>query len=51
MLRSNKVDDYVVQQNSGLKVDDLRSVNGKKLFQNNQFLVHTHSHKHTHTHA
>ncbi|AWP02333.1 putative protein SSUH2 -like [Scophthalmus maximus] len=37
---SNKVDDYVVQQNSGLKVDDLRSVNGKKLFQNNQFLLY-----------
>ncbi|TKS70760.1 Protein SSUH2 -like protein [Collichthys lucidus] len=34
----NQVDDHVVEQNSGLRIDDLRSVSGKELFKNNQYL-------------
>ncbi|XP_023271924.1 protein SSUH2 homolog [Seriola lalandi dorsalis] len=37
---TNHVEDHVVEQNSGLKVDDLRSVSGKELFKNNQFLLY-----------
>ncbi|XP_037633009.1 protein SSUH2 homolog [Sebastes umbrosus] len=37
---TNNVEDDVVQQNSGLKVDDLRSVTGKELFKNNQYLLY-----------
>ena len=29
----------MVEQKSGLKIDDLRSVSGKELFKNNQYLV------------
>ncbi|KAM3621367.1 uncharacterized protein V6R79_010321 [Siganus canaliculatus] len=35
----NHVDDHVVEQNSGLNIDDLRSVNGKELFKNSQYLL------------
>ncbi|XP_041837274.1 protein SSUH2 homolog isoform X2 [Melanotaenia boesemani] len=33
---TNEVDDHVVEQNSGLKVDDLRLVSGKELFKSSQ---------------
>ncbi|TKS70813.1 Protein SSUH2 -like protein [Collichthys lucidus] len=36
----NQVDDHVVEQNSGLRIDDLRSVSGKELFKNNQYLLY-----------
>ncbi|XP_028262767.1 protein SSUH2 homolog [Parambassis ranga] len=36
----NHVDDHVVQQNCGLNMDDLRSVSGKELFKNNQYLLY-----------
>lgn len=42
VFRTNNVEDHTVEQNSGLKVDDLRSVSGKELFKNNQYLVNTH---------
>ncbi|XP_019716110.1 protein SSUH2 homolog [Hippocampus comes] len=37
---TNHVEDHVVEQNSGLKIDNLRSVSGKELFKNNQYLVY-----------
>ncbi|GAA6216878.1 protein SSUH2 homolog [Lates japonicus] len=37
---TNNVEDHTVEQNSGLKVDDLRSVSGKELFKNNQYLLY-----------
>ncbi|XP_059186335.1 protein SSUH2 homolog [Centropristis striata] len=37
---TNNIEDHVVEQNSGLKVDDLRSVSGKELFKNNQYLLY-----------
>uniref|UniRef100_A0A8C3AC93 Protein SSUH2 homolog n=1 Tax=Cyclopterus lumpus TaxID=8103 RepID=A0A8C3AC93_CYCLU len=37
--RTNNVEDYVVEQNSGLKVD-LHKVSGKELFKNNQNLLY-----------
>ncbi|XP_070700388.1 protein SSUH2 homolog isoform X2 [Pempheris klunzingeri] len=37
---TNQVEDHVVQQNSGLQVDDLRSVSGKELFKNSQYLCY-----------
>ncbi|XP_054473001.1 protein SSUH2 homolog [Anoplopoma fimbria] len=37
---TNNVEDHVVQQNSGLQVDDLRSVSGKELFKNSQYLIY-----------
>ncbi|XP_029946818.1 protein SSUH2 homolog isoform X2 [Salarias fasciatus] len=36
----NHVDDHVVQQNSGLNVDDLRSVSGKQLYKDSQYLLY-----------
>ncbi|XP_070815768.1 protein SSUH2 homolog [Chaetodon trifascialis] len=36
----NHVEDHVVEQNSGLKIDDLRSVSGKELFKNSQYLLY-----------
>lgn len=36
----NNVEDHVVEQNSGLQIDDLRSVTGKELFKNNQYLLY-----------
>lgn len=39
VFRTNNVEDHVVEQNSGLQIDDLRSVSGKELFKNNQYLV------------
>ncbi|XP_040889667.1 protein SSUH2 homolog [Toxotes jaculatrix] len=36
----NHVEDHVVEQNSGLRVDELRSVSGKELFKNNQYLLY-----------
>lgn len=47
--RTNHVEDHVVEQNSGLKIDNLRSVSGKELFKNNQYLVPKHTCKHLHT--
>lgn len=41
VFRTNHVEDYVVDQNSGLTADELRLAHGKELFKNNQFLVHT----------
>ncbi|XP_023146849.2 protein SSUH2 homolog [Amphiprion ocellaris] len=37
---TNHVTDHVVEQNSGLKVDDLSSVSGKELFKNNQYQLY-----------
>ncbi|KAM4587495.1 protein SSUH2 homolog isoform 1-T1 [Odontesthes bonariensis] len=37
---TNHVEDHLVEQNSGLTVDDLHSVSGKELFKNNQYLVY-----------
>ncbi|KAG7493799.1 SSUH2-like [Solea senegalensis] len=37
---TNHVDDHLVQQDSGLNVDDLRSVSGKELFKNNNYLIY-----------
>ncbi|KAM7422021.1 hypothetical protein PAMA_010211 [Pampus argenteus] len=37
---TNNVEDHVVQQNSGLHIDDLRSVSGKELFKNSQYLLY-----------
>ncbi|KAI3369787.1 hypothetical protein L3Q82_024599, partial [Scortum barcoo] len=37
---TNHVDNHVVEQNSGLKIDNLRSVSGKELFKNNQYLLY-----------
>ncbi|XP_036958203.1 protein SSUH2 homolog [Acanthopagrus latus] len=37
---TNNVEDHVVEQNSGLQIDDLRSVSGKELFKNNQYLLY-----------
>ncbi|XP_071351266.1 protein SSUH2 homolog [Trachinotus anak] len=37
---TNHVEDHVVEQNSGLKVDELQSVSGKELFKNNQYLLY-----------
>ncbi|XP_020486392.2 protein SSUH2 homolog isoform X1 [Labrus bergylta] len=37
---TDNVEDHVVQQNSGINVDDLRSVTGKELFKNNQYLLY-----------
>ncbi|XP_029288340.1 protein SSUH2 homolog [Cottoperca gobio] len=37
---TNHVEDHLVQQNSGLEVEDLRSVTGKELFKNNQYLLY-----------
>ncbi|KAM9408429.1 protein SSUH2 homolog isoform 2-T2 [Pholidichthys leucotaenia] len=34
----NHVEDHVVEQNSGLKIKDLRLVSGKELIKNNQYL-------------
>lgn len=47
LFRKTNVDDHVVvEQNSGLKVDKLGSVNGKELFKNSHYMVHTHTHTH-----
>ncbi len=48
VCRTNNVEDHVVEQNSGLKIDNLSSVSGKELFKNSQYLVHTHTHTHAH---
>ncbi|KAK5933508.1 hypothetical protein CgunFtcFv8_013984 [Champsocephalus gunnari] len=37
---TNNVEDHVVRQDSGLEADDLRSVTGKELFKNNQYLLY-----------
>ncbi|XP_041639282.1 protein SSUH2 homolog isoform X2 [Cheilinus undulatus] len=37
---TNNVEDHVVHQNSGMNADDLRSVTGKELFKNNQYLLY-----------
>ncbi|XP_034724178.1 protein SSUH2 homolog [Etheostoma cragini] len=37
---TNHVEDHVVAQNCGLNVDELRSVSGKELFKNNQYLLY-----------
>lgn len=44
VCRINHVEDHVINQNSGMNMDDLRSVSGKELFKNNQYLVHPHTH-------
>ncbi|XP_017286989.1 protein SSUH2 homolog isoform X2 [Kryptolebias marmoratus] len=36
----NNENDYVVEQNSGLKIDDLDSVSGKELFKNSQYMAY-----------
>lgn len=47
VFRVNNVEDHVVNQNSGMNVDELRSVTGKELFKNSQYLVQIHTHTHT----
>lgn len=42
-FRINHVEDHVENQTSGLNPDNLRSVHGKKLFENSQYLVQTHT--------
>ncbi|XP_026163115.1 protein SSUH2 homolog [Mastacembelus armatus] len=37
---TNHVDDHIVEQNSGLKAEELRSANGKELFKNSQYLLY-----------
>ncbi|XP_069008522.1 protein SSUH2 homolog [Embiotoca jacksoni] len=37
---TNRVEDHVVEQNSGLQINDLQSVSGKELFKNNQYLLY-----------
>lgn len=37
---TNNVEDHVVEQRSGLKIDNLQSVTGKELFKNSQYLVY-----------
>uniref|UniRef100_A0A3Q0S5C4 Ssu-2 homolog n=1 Tax=Amphilophus citrinellus TaxID=61819 RepID=A0A3Q0S5C4_AMPCI len=39
-VEKNNVEDHVVEQNPSLKIDDLRSVTGKELFKNSQYLVY-----------
>lgn len=36
----NNMEDHVVEHNPNLKIDDLRSVTGKELFKNSQYLVY-----------
>lgn len=42
-FRINHVEDHVENQTSGLNPDNLRSVHGKKLFDNSQYLVQTYT--------
>lgn len=42
-FRINHVEDHVENQMSGLDPNDLRSVHGKKLFENSHYLVQTHA--------
>lgn len=42
-FRINRVEDHVENQTSGLNPDNLRSVHGKKLFENSQYLVQTYT--------
>lgn len=44
VFRINHVEDHVINQNSGMNMDDLRSVSGKELFKNSQYLVHINTH-------
>ncbi|XP_047439272.1 protein SSUH2 homolog [Mugil cephalus] len=37
---TNNVEDHVVEQNSGLNAEELRSVTGKELFKNSQYLLY-----------
>lgn len=37
--RKNNSDDYVVEQSSGLQIDNLSKVSGKELFRDSQYLV------------
>ncbi|KAM9860008.1 protein SSUH2 homolog [Aulostomus maculatus] len=37
---TNHVEDHLVEQNSGMKIENLRSVSGKELFKNSQYLVY-----------
>ncbi|XP_044024839.1 protein SSUH2 homolog [Siniperca chuatsi] len=37
---TNHVEDHMVEQNSGLNIDDIRSVSGKELFKNSHYLVY-----------
>ncbi|KAM8867284.1 protein SSUH2 homolog [Synchiropus picturatus] len=37
---TNNVEDHVMEQSSGMKIDDLRSVSGKELFKNSQYMVY-----------
>ncbi|XP_068195480.1 protein SSUH2 homolog isoform X2 [Antennarius striatus] len=37
--RTNNIDNYVVEQSSGLQIDNLSKVSGKKLFRESQYLV------------
>lgn len=38
-FRANNSDDYVVEQSSGLQVDNLSKVSGKELFRDSQYMV------------
>lgn len=38
-FRTNNSDDYVVEQSSGLQIDNLSKVSGKELFRDSQYMV------------
>lgn len=38
-FRTNNSDNYVVEQSSGLQVDNLSKVSGKELFRDSQYMV------------
>lgn len=40
MTWKNNSDDYVVEQSSGLQIDNLSKVSGKELFRDSQYLVY-----------
>lgn len=39
--RANNTEDYVVEQSSGLPVDNITKVSGKELFRDSQYMVNS----------
>lgn len=39
IFRTNNANDYVVEQSSGLQVDNFSKVSGKEVFRDSQFMV------------
>lgn len=39
--RTNNTEDYVVEQSSGLHVDNISKVSGKELFKDSQYMVNS----------